>query len=204
MAITSANELAQAVSEAGRLLQEIQDYKGRDLDKACRVRFPRGWIRSAAHQRARVAFISDSVLKDNVAYTLILADVLHWHLSRTDITGTAKEMLIKCHMFLLGTVIESVTKICLKGRCGHSFGKRNEFMLAHQIIGASLKAELDWLWDMRNRMHLFMIERSEYNLSDYTIETHNRSVRAFRELLDSLVLADKPKGNKSRGSTVSH
>lgn len=48
MAIRSDEELAQKVAEASALLQEIQDYVGRDFSKPVRIRFPRGYLRTAA------------------------------------------------------------------------------------------------------------------------------------------------------------
>ncbi|PTX99040.1 hypothetical protein DB354_03225 [Opitutus sp. ER46] len=135
-------------------------------------------------------FIVDSTLKDNIAYTLILADVLHWNLVRTDVKGTAEQMLTKAHMFLLGTIVESLTKEFIKGReAGACYKKRLEALEAMGVIDATLRSELEWLWAMRNRMHLFLISEAEYNLSLYSTFTHNRAVKAFRALLAALSAA---------------
>ena len=186
MAIQSDGELKEAVATVGQLLQDIQDYVGRDFSKPCKIRFPRGYIRTAAQLRVRLSFLNDPVLKDNIAYTLILSDVLHWILVRTDLAATAKDMLIKLQMFLLGSLVESITKVYLRGRCGQNYVKRTEYMEQNGMIPAHLRPELDWLWDLRNRMHLFQVTCSEYNLSDYTTANHNRAVKAFQELLDAL------------------
>lgn len=110
MTIENDDELREAVNEVSGLIQKIQDYAGRDFSKPAQVRFPRGYLRAADECRKRVNFLPDQTLRSNIAYTIQLADVQHWLLNRTDLSGMAKEMVIKLHMFLLGTIIESVTK----------------------------------------------------------------------------------------------
>jgi hypothetical protein len=108
--IHNDDELREAVDEASVLIQQIQDYVGRDFSKPAKLRFPRGYLRTAEESRRRVNFLTDPTLRSNIAYTIQLADVQHWILNRTDLSGIAKEMVIKLQMFLLGTIIESVTK----------------------------------------------------------------------------------------------
>lgn len=186
MTIRNDDELRIAVDQVNRLIQQIQDYSGRDLTKPARIRFPRGYLRTAAEARKRVNFLSDYVLKSNIAYTMQLADVQHWILCRTDLSGIAKEMTIKLQIFLLGTIIESITKNYLHGRCGGHFNKRTEFLLDNGYIDNALKIDIEWLWDVRNRMHLFQLDNTEWSSTEYTIANHNRAVRAFRKLLVAL------------------
>lgn len=186
MPINNDEELAIAVTKAGELLQEIQDYAKRDLSKPAKVRFPRGYIRRAAEARSRLSFLSNSHLKSNISYTMLLSDIQHWLLLRTDLSGTAKEMVIKLQIFLLGSIIESATKVYLKGKCGGHYGKRTEYLANKKIISAELQAELDWLWVLRNKMHLFQLDNTEWLSTDYTVVNHNRAARAFKELLEAL------------------
>lgn len=200
MAIENDNELEEAVNEAGRLLQDIQDYVKRDFTKPAGVRFPRGYVRTAEQARKRLGFLDNSLnnpaLKSNIAYTMMLSDVQHWLLVRTDLFGTAKEMVIKLHLFLLGSIVESVTKVYLRGRCGGNYGKRTEYLEKQTIISSELRMELDWLWELRNRMHLFQIEKIEWLSTDYTVHNHNRAVNAFKKLLE---LLNQPKSGISGG-----
>lgn len=190
MAIKSEAELRRAAQQASDLLQQIHDYcsemnvKWSDCDSA-RVRFPRGFIRTAAEQRARLTFIEKGTLRDNLAYTLILSDVILWIKLRTDLWGTPKHMVTKLYAFVIGTLCESITKEYFAGRCGKNFKLRNEYMLEHAIIDGDLKADLDWLWDLRNRMHLFQLEAREYE-NEYSEECHVRVVKTFRGLIRSL------------------
>jgi hypothetical protein len=190
MAITSDDELESKVQEASALLQEIQDYVKRDFTKAAKVRFPRGFLRTAAEARERLPFLERSHFKSNVSYALMLSDVQHWLLARTDISGTAKEMVIKLQIFLLGTVVESITKVYLRGRCGGNYKRRTEFLVEKQLISPEVKVELDWLWDMRNRMHLFQVEEHEWLSTEYSAANHNRAVRSFKALTDAFIVAD--------------
>jgi hypothetical protein len=186
MPIHNNQELDAAVSEVGKLLQEIHDYTGRDLTKTIKIKFPRKFIRTADEQRARLFCIVEPALRDNIAYTLILSDVIHWLLVRTDLTGTARQMLIKLQLFLLGALIESITEVHLKGRCGKKFKCRTKYLVDHEVIEEKLKTELDWVWDMRNRMHLFLVTESEYESSIYSTPSLNRGVKAFQTLLTKL------------------
>lgn len=187
MDINNIDDLAKAAEEASTLLQKIQNYcEENNLNWAecpqAKVRFPRGFIRTANIQRRRLRFISAPALRSNLAYTLILSDVVLWLNLRTDLWGTPKEMLTKLYVFLIGTLCESITKDYLEGICGHGYKKRNEFLVANNIISEELKTELDWLWDTRNKMHLFQLENPEYQ-NDYNHDCHKRCVQAFRGLL---------------------
>ena len=186
MTIQSDEELTLKVAEAGALLQEIQNYVGRDFSKSAKVRFPRGFIRTAVEGRGKIPFINDAKLKSNVSYTMLLSDIQHWLLIRTDLSGTAKEMLIKLQMFLLGSIIETLTMAYLKGRCGGNFCKRTAYLKNHGVISKELQTEIDWLWDMRNKMHLFLVDNSEWQSADYTVANHNRAVKAFKDLMEKL------------------
>ena len=185
MAITNDMELAVAVAQVGVLLQDIQRYAGRNIRNDARVRFPRGYLRTAAQHRAAFDYIDDACLRDNLAYTMILADTVHWLLIRTDIVATAREMLVKLFVFLVATMAESVTKHYLKGHCGKAYRGRTEYLLESEIISAELRDDLDWLWKLRNNMHLFGLDKPEY-VNDYNDETMTRSKRTLNSLSAAL------------------
>ncbi len=187
MPITNDKELEVAVTEAGDLLQQIQDYCGRTYKASAKVRFPRGFLRTAGEQRIRLSFIDNKYLKSNLAYCLILSDTIHWLLTRTDIAATAKEMLIKLYIFIRGTLIESITTDYLKGKRvpKRSYKFRTQSLVDLGIIDSKLKDELDWIWDTRNNMHLFgLVERECFN--DYNTTSQARAAKAFREFVEVL------------------
>lgn len=190
MEITNDKELAEASEKAGELLQAINDYCASQNKiiadvPASKVRFPRGFIRTASYQRSRFPFLNSNSLKSNLAYTLMLSDTILWLAVRTDISGMAKDMLNKLFLFLVGAICESTTKEYLKGYCGKNYKIRTEYLEKHSIIDSNLKIELDWLWDTRNRMHLFQLNKREYE-NDYSEENHHRAIRTFRSLLSAL------------------
>jgi hypothetical protein len=190
MPIANDQELQEAAARAGALLQEIQDYCALQNQRwnavpAARVRFPRGFLRTAEEQRSRLPFVTDRALKDNLAYTLMLSDTILWLRLRTDITATAGEMLVKLTVFLVGTLCESITKNFLHGRCGRNFKGRNEFLVAEGTISQALADDLDWVWDTRNNMHLFQLEEREYD-NQYNDACYERCVGTFRNLIGAL------------------
>ncbi|MBU6438274.1 MAG: hypothetical protein KGQ77_12175, partial [Betaproteobacteria bacterium] len=179
-------ELKEIVGRVSADLQAIQSYLGQKNHADAKVTFPRGFIRTAAHFRSRFVFLGDETLKRNVAYTLILSDVYRWLLNRTGISGTAKEMIIKEGICLVGSLCESVTKDVLNGVVGKKWGykDRTQYLLDNDIIDAALKEDLDWVWDNRNNEHLFLVEiweHEHYKLTDY-----NRAIKALRNLRDRL------------------
>lgn len=187
MSITNDKELEKAVNQAGDLLQQIQDYCGRTYKASAKVRFPRGFLRTAGEQRGRLSFIDDNSLQSNLAYCLILSDTIHWLLTRTDITATAKEMLIKLHIFIGGTLIESITTNYLKSARTpkKTYKMRTQSLVDIGVIEASLKDDLDWIWDTRNNMHLFGLTGREY-INEYNTSSQARAAKAFRDFVEIL------------------
>jgi len=155
-------ELKLAVQRVDELLEAIHDYAGTDFSKDWKIRFPRGYVRSADQQRARLPFLPYGDLKSNFAYTLMLSDTLHWLLMRTDVTSTLREQIIKLYIFLFGSMAESLTLVSLKGRCGKKYNHRIQYMCDHKMIDEAQKDDLEWLWKIRNKMHLFLLDQSDY------------------------------------------
>lgn len=188
MPIENDEQLKAAAEKISASLQEIQNYLGdRNADEG-KIRFPYGFIRTADNFRNRVAFLGDHTLQSNIAYTLILSDVLRWALNRMHLVGTAKEMLAKQIICIMGGIVESTTKHYLHGQVGARAGykPRTAKLVELGAIKQELKDELDWLWDTRMNEHLFLAGEREYQR--YSIRESNRAVRAFRCLRDALEL----------------
>ena len=186
--IESDADLIRVVAEINERLQSVHDYLGdRNHDEA-RIRFPRGYLRTCAHHRSKYAFLNDKVLQSNIAYAKMTTDIFRWMLNRTDISLTAKEMLIKQGISLIGVVAESVVKVVLAGQPGggnkQNFKKRVETLFNTGRITKEIKVELEWLWDTRNDVHLMLLDEREYN--KYNLAHYNRAVRALTSLRISL------------------
>jgi len=186
MPITTDEELAEAADLVGRKLQEIQNYLGADSHRAAKVRFPRGYIRTANYFRSRLPFILDNDAQDNLAYALILTDVYRWLTSRTDLFGTAREMVFKAGVVLAGSICETMTVNYTKGVIGRSvrFKSRCDRMVTAGMITAPLRDELHWLWDTRSAIHLCDVEVREYER--YTTADYNLAITCIRNLRDQL------------------
>ena len=59
-------------------------------------------------------------------------------------------------------------------------------MVDRKLIQPDLKGELDWLWDMRNLMHLFQVQEHEWLSKEYTAENYQRAARALNALTEAL------------------
>ena len=186
--IENDEDLRHAVADAGALLQQINDYvqehPGTIVD--VKVRFPRGFLRTNAQARRSFAFVGDPTLRSNISYAIMAHDVLRWIIQRTDLSGQAKEMVIKEGVCLIASVCESLMIYPGEkglGR-GAGFEKRTHRLRELEVITEEACEDLLWLWGKRRHEHLFDVpirEFSHYSMNDWT-----RSISAYRGLKDGL------------------
>jgi hypothetical protein len=174
----------QLASNAGKLLQQIEKRLKEDGDKPVKIKFPQGYIRTAANFRDRYWFVSDANLKRNIAYILILSDVYRWMLNRLDLKGIAREMLIKEGVCLIAMLCESITKDVMKGICGKGYKERVDRMKQEGIIDGDLSQSLKDLWDKRSKEHLFLLD--DWELGKYELKHYNAAILCFHKLRDRL------------------
>jgi hypothetical protein len=184
--ISNDDELRIAVNIVDENIQRIQNYLGQDSHADGKIRFPRNFIRTADHFRGQLSFIREQNITDNLAYALIQSDVYRWLTNRTDIFGTAKEMVMKSGIALMGSICETMAIDVTKGIIGrrHSFCERCNRMVIKEIISEDLKNELQWLWEVRSSIHIYEVDHREhavYNMRDY-----NRAIHATRNLRNEL------------------
>jgi hypothetical protein len=181
-----SQSIEQLAGRVGSDLQKLEDLLRTSGDRKIKIRFPRGFLRTAPYFRGRYWFVRDNNLKRNIGYSLILSDVYRWMLNRTDLWGTAREMLIKEGVCLIGCLAESITKDAMLDHCGkkQSYTKRIRKMRELGIIDDALHGKLAWLWDYRNREHLFLLQEWEYGC--YTLKHYNDSIRTLRGLTHAL------------------
>ena len=184
--INDDSELKDAVAIVDEHIQQIQDYLGQANNAAGKIRFPRGFIRTADHFRKELSFIKDDNIKDNLAYALIQSDVYRWLTNRTDLFGIAKEMVIKSGIALMGSICETMAIDGTKGIIGkkHSFCERCNRMFDKGFISEDLRDELHWLWKVRAAIHIYEINHREYE--KYKMADYNRAIKATRALRDAL------------------
>lgn len=184
--ISNDDELVDADAIVDEHIQQIQDYLGQASHASGKIRFPRKFIRTADHFRKQLSFIKDDNIRDNLAYALIQSDVYRWLTNRTDLFGTAKEMVMKSGIALMGSICETMAIDGTKGIIGrkHSFCERCNRMVGKRMITENLKDELHWLWEIRAAIHIYEINHREHE--KYKMKDYNRAIKATRELQDSL------------------
>ena len=184
--IKTDKDLEDAVAIIDEQLRQIQKYLGDENHAKSKIAFPRGYIRPASHFRDHLSFISDTHVRDNLAYALIQSDVYRWLLSRTDLFGIAKEMTIKSGLALHGAICETMCIVATRGKIGkkHSFCNRCDRMVEKGIINQDLCYELHWLWETRASIHIYELTDREYE--KYSVRDYNRSVKATQALREAL------------------
>ena len=80
-----SESIEQLAGRIGEDLQKLEDLLKAFGDKKMKVRFPRGFLRTASYFRERFWFIRDDNLQRNIGYSLMLSDVYRWMLNRTDL-----------------------------------------------------------------------------------------------------------------------
>lgn len=176
-----ANRISDDLQKYEELWKLVDECKTEDL-----IRFPQGALRKADAFRRRFKFIQNDTLLRNVSYSLILSDIYHWLMNRINFIGTAREMIIKEQVCLMGALAESLTKDYLGGISSPklSYKKRTEKLLSLGIIDEGEKEDLDWLWDCRNYEHLYLVKHWEYQ--HYKAEHYNRALETVRKLEKAL------------------
>ena len=184
--ISNDDELREAVAAVNENIQAIQDYLNQNNHADGKIRFPRGFLRTAPHFRSRLEFIGNETLKRNLSYALILSDVLRWIVNRTDLAGTAQEMIIKNAIILMASISESMAIDGTKGLIGkkHSFCERANRMEAKGIISADLRDQLHWLWAKRDGIHIYELNHQEYGT--YGIADYNKAITTTTNLRTAL------------------
>ncbi|MDY6992938.1 MAG: hypothetical protein SVR94_10100 [Pseudomonadota bacterium] len=174
------------VDSADEALQEIQNYCGRSNLASARVRFPRGFIRTATEARRSLPNLGREVQRRNASYALMKNDVFRWLAIRTDLSGTALSMIIKEAISSLGGICEWLTKEAVRGHAGNRpYKQRTKKLVELEIIGEELQIELDWIWDIRCNEHMHEVNTLEHEM--YTRTDYNRARKAYCEFRDLLV-----------------
>lgn len=179
-------QVSALTTESSVALQSLQEEFGRNNVSAARVRFPRGFIRTAAVLRATLPNLGSEVQRRNGSYALMTLDVLRWLVVRTDLSGAALSLVVKEGISILGAICEWLTKEATRGRAsGQSYKARTQKLVDLRHLPADLKTELDWVWDIRCNEHLHEVTSLEHEM--YSREDYDRALKAYTELRNLLV-----------------
>lgn len=180
------HELEETVAQANEALGLIQANYGRENAPEARIRFPRGFIRTAAAIRRDLPHIGSEVQRRNACYASMTLDVLRWLVVRTDLSGAALSMVAKEGMCIIGALCEWMTKEATRGNGSRrSYTVRTERLVESGTITDELKIELDWVWEIRCNEHLHEVTSLEHAM--YTRADYNRALEAYRQLRHALI-----------------
>lgn len=183
--IESEETLDALAAQAGYALQEIQDRLGRVNRADGRIRFPRGYLHTAARLRNLLPSVGSPLQRHNASYGLMMADVLRWLAIRTDLYGPALSMVVKESICIYGVICDWLSKEATRGHGSRKrFSYRSNKLVELNIIGRELEVELNWLWEIRCNEHFHEVDELEHER--YTRADHNRARKAFRLLVGQI------------------
>lgn len=180
--------LAQLATAISGQLQEMQGILGRNpAPDAARVRFPRGFIRTAAEIRDSLPKSVSFLNRKNISYALMVLDVFRWLIVRTDLDSVARGMIVKEGICILGSTIETMIRSTLSGHIskGAKFSACAQALQDKETIDQTLRDEIDWIWGIRANQHYHLLEESEQD--KYTPSDYNRALLAFNQLREKII-----------------
>lgn len=184
--IDTDEELKAAVEAVGAGLQEISHYLNANPASKGKVRFPRGFLGTVGSHNKKYSWIEKEVLKRNLSYQYIFYDLLRWISTRTDVSGTAAEMIFKHAIVVKTSIAEGLMAACASqlGYEQHKYPKCIKRLLKEQIISQKLFDELDWMWKVRGAIHVYTVNDLEWE--KYSSADANRASKAVKELEEAL------------------
>lgn len=184
--ITNDTELAATAELVGAQLQLITNYLNENPASQGRIRFPRGYLGTVSDHSRNYRWVKNSTLKRNLSYQYVFFDVLRWLCNRTDVYGTAREMIFKHAIVVLSSIAEGLLSAAsrqLKMKEAH-FKSRTKALMDKDIIAVGLKEDLIWLWTTRGAIHLEIINDVEWD--KYKIEDVRRATKIVKKLEEAL------------------
>lgn len=162
-ALTRLNDAIASLHAAG----DVFSY---EIDRARRIKFPRGFLRTFDSYRRHFDFIEDDVMKEKIVMHMLHRDTLHWLWLKTDIIAHARMMVIKFQLVNLASILEGIVKH-LKPSMPSK--RDNVYHRIEDLAEEGLLRnpdELKALWAARNSIHLhldMMDDRLEFSDHSY-------------------------------------
>lgn len=184
MEIKNDKELTKIVNETNERLQAIQDYCGIKKIEEAKVRFPRGFIRTAAFHRKKLPSGLSPLLRHNISYSLMTLDAFRWLIIRTDMSGPASSMVIKRAISILAELMETLVKHYAQRK---KFDRAVDVLKEKEIIHEELAKDLKNVWALRATIHLWeakQLEHDKFKSVDY-----NNILSTYEKLREYLVKA---------------
>ena len=180
------DELRQVAAEASSAIHQLQAKVGKERREAAEIAFPRGYLLEIARWRFALQFVRNSLVRNSVADTLMMHDVQGWVLYRTDLSGHARDMLVKSAIGVLGSIAEALLIDATSPPMGQrqKFASRVHRLQQEGVLLDAAVNDLTWLWEIRNRQHLHALTAREFDV--YTSKDHPRAEGTVAALIVAL------------------
>lgn len=181
---TDIDELAEI---AGGALQEIQTRIGDQSHvNEAGARFPRGYVRRAGDIYWSLPEIGDNTRRRNLAYRLMRSDVCRWLLSRTDVYGQIRSVVVAEYICILayGIVFFAMTLNYRKVARRRGLTDHTQRLVENGIIDTALRVGLDWVWNIRT--HEYLDATTDLRHCPHSNRDLDRASNAWDRLLNVL------------------
>jgi len=176
-----------------------------------KISFPWRYIRTRSHFATDYNLdylIGNNRQRDSIAYSLMQSDLHNYLINRIQVWGIVKKLLLKGAIINLVSIIEGllmcslghlhqrcridITTVCKnQNRCtfyiksskhlkvsGATDILRNKLLMMDEDI----LSDINTLNNIRNNVHLSILERHEFINDDYSIENYNKAIRVLKYL----------------------
>ncbi len=185
--IRNEADLVESISLVNENLQAITDYLSENQSSSQRIRFPRGYLGTTAAHSKKFPWIINPILLKNLSYQYIFLDVLRWISNRTDLMLVARHMLYKHAIVIVASISESVLASASK-QLGHHERRplsMTKKFYKEEIINKKLYEDLGWLWNIRNRIHLHLVDEIEFE--KYNVDDVRKALATAEKLEEKLI-----------------
>jgi hypothetical protein len=93
-------------------------------------------------------------------------------------------VLYKYQVINMGAITESILSCVTPRRC-NTKNLRVAYLLQENLIDDFVKSEIDWLWEVRNGVHIHEVRQPEIGV--YTDKMFDRAMLVAKGLIDALV-----------------
>ena len=192
--IKNDSELAATIKSINGMLEEVSRYIGPDDPekydgKQYMIQLPWDYLTDINKLKNKLKFIPNERLKTTISTNLRLSDIYCWLLNRTTVHSLTRKMLVQHGIILMGSVCESIVNYFYEKRFPRKqheppviFTEKIKALVQLNIITAANGKELEWLWDMRKCVHIYI----QYPEKMFVDKDYSRAVITAQNLIDHM------------------
>ncbi|WP_407306490.1 hypothetical protein [Acinetobacter sp.] len=182
-----------------------------DKTKFLKLNFPRGYIRTRYHFATEYnlnSLIGNGRQKDSIAYSLMQSDLYNYLINRFEFWGVIQKLLLKGAIINLVSAIEGLLmcslghlhqhcrvddkRVCKnQNRCDFYIKSSKHLKIAGAVDilkdklvmnDLTILADMITLNNIRNNVHLSILERHEFTNDDYSLANYNKAISVLNYL----------------------